>query len=340
MEVMQIKKKALYDLVDSLIRKKQEVVSVVPKEARCAYAVLSSSKDMTLDYEETILPPKKYFLPVKETLLTYQAGDPASCQAVCDDKPRVIFGMHPGDCAAIALLDRSMKEANNDPQYQKRRENTTVVGIHYSRPYPYRFTSSMVTQGEAYLSADAMLTDLKDGSYAVELVTDKGKKLFAKSKAKKATEAVTKKMEKAKIAVKDKIKLKMDVHEVPKFLEGKEKHPVYDNRVTRCYSCGSCVLVCPTCYCFNVADELELSMKKGTRSRTWDGCMLQDFAEVAGGHNFRKKPEDRFRHRLFRKTKYLLERFGVPGCVGCGRCGHACITKIASPAETLNEMMK
>jgi sulfite reductase subunit B len=64
--------------------------------------------------------------------------------------------------------------------------------------------------------------------------------------------------------------------------------------------------------------------------------MLPDFARVAGGENFRETKADRFRHRIFRKGKYILERYGHVGCVGCGRCVTACVPRIASPVETFN----
>ena len=64
--------------------------------------------------------------------------------------------------------------------------------------------------------------------------------------------------------------------------------------------------------------------------------MLKDFAKVASGENFREHKEQRFRHRMYRKGKYMIERYKYPGCVGCGRCGIACLAQIASPAETSN----
>ena len=79
-----------------------------------------------------------------------------------------------------------------------------------------------------------------------------------------------------------------------------------------------------------------MNLKEGERYRQWDGCMLADFAAVAGGGNFRKDRESRFRHRMYRKGKYVPERFGKLGCVGCGRCASACLAEIASPAETFN----
>jgi formate hydrogenlyase subunit 6/NADH:ubiquinone oxidoreductase subunit I len=64
--------------------------------------------------------------------------------------------------------------------------------------------------------------------------------------------------------------------------------------------------------------------------------MLPEFAKVASGENFREHKEQRFRHRMYRKGKYLVERYKNPGCVGCGRCATACLAEKASPAETYN----
>jgi formate hydrogenlyase subunit 6/NADH:ubiquinone oxidoreductase subunit I len=96
--------------------------------------------------------------------------------------------------------------------------------------------------------------------------------------------------------------------------------------------------VCPTCYCFDVQDEIDLSLATGNRVRTWDGCTIENFATAAGGHNFRAKAADRLRHRMFRKGKYLMERFGLAGCVGCGRCAKACVADIANPVDIIGEM--
>ena len=87
-------------------------------------------------------------------------------------------------------------------------------------------------------------------------------------------------------------------------------------------------------------EELDLSLEKGERVRTWDGCMLEGFAEVAGGHNFRDQKAARVRHRIFRKGKYLVERLGRFGCVGCGRCADACTTDVANPVEVLEDLNK
>ena len=116
-----------------------------------------------------------------------------------------------------------------------------------------------------------------------------------------------------KTAVKDELALPVDRARLPALLAGRERHATFTERGDKCFSCGSCVQVCPTCICFDVRDKVDLTLTQGERYRTWDGCTFPNFATVAGGHNFRKNPSDRVRHRLFRKTVYMQERYGLSG---------------------------
>jgi ferredoxin len=68
--------------------------------------------------------------------------------------------------------------------------------------------------------------------------------------------------------------------------------------------------------------------------------MLTDFATVAGDHNFRENRAARYRHRYYRKGKYLFDRMNQIACVGCGRCITACTTKIANPVEIYNTLLE
>jgi hypothetical protein len=337
MELLQISKNDFFKLVESLMTGATQVVGVVKKDNRFIYDVLDDAEKLTLDYDETILSPKSFIMPPKETLLTYKPKDPRSYKEIRDMQPRVIIGIHPGDCAAIALLDRAFSDGHQDGNYCSRRKQTTLIGMYPTRPFKYRFTSSMV-KDEAYKAADAMLVDCGNNIYGIEVISAKGALLLKGSAAKAATPEITRKIEKMKFAVKDEAALPMDRDTVRAYLSGKEHHEVWEKRGKKCFSCGSCVLVCPTCYCFDVQDELDLSLEKGERVRSWDGCTIENFATAAGGHNFRKTPADRIRHRLYRKQKYLFERFGLPGCVGCGRCKKACVPDIAFPVDILTDM--
>ena len=107
--------------------------------------------------------------------------------------------------------------------------------------------------------------------------------------------------------------------------------------VAKCVSCGNCTAVCPTCYCFDIYDDVELDMSGGERKRTWDSCQLEEFAVVAGGENFRKERSSRQRHRYYRKFNYSVEKYNKYFCTGCGRCSRACMAGIELK-ETLNSL--
>lgn len=65
--------------------------------------------------------------------------------------------------------------------------------------------------------------------------------------------------------------------------------------------------------------------------------MLPEFALVAGGENFRPNRTQRIRHRIYRKFKYQMQKYGEPFCVGCGRCSRACLVDIR-PDKVLNDL--
>jgi ferredoxin len=94
----------------------------------------------------------------------------------------------------------------------------------------------------------------------------------------------------------------------------------------------------PNVLLFDVKDNPDLSLEHGERIRTWDGCLLEDFAKIASGENFRATRPTRYRHRYFKKGKYLFDRFGFVSCVGCGRCSSNCLPDIANPVNLFNDM--
>jgi ferredoxin len=59
---------------------------------------------------------------------------------------------------------------------------------------------------------------------------------------------------------------------------------------------------------------------------------------VAGGHNFREETVQRYRHRYYRKGKYVPDMIGECACVGCGRCLTVCVANIADPPEVFNRL--
>ena len=331
-----ITKGNLKSIVENLI-KETELVGVKSRHGKYVYNKITSFEELRLDYDVTIAPPTKYFLPAKETLLKFKLGNESKISPVAETTPRVIIGMHPYDIKAIELLDEVFIDTNPDPNYIARRQNTTIIGVDCLNPSPNSFAPSMGTH-LTKSGFDLLLTDIGTG-YMVTVGSEKGAELLAQyAQLREPTGDEIAKQQKLRDKALTKYKLSLDIpkERLPKLLQDSYDDPYWESRSETCLSCGSCVMVCPTCFCFDVKDEVSLNLVDGERSRQWDGCMLIDFAKVATGENFRHDKASRFRHRIFRKGKYILEKYGKVGCVGCGRCATTCLAEIASPLEAFN----
>jgi ferredoxin len=93
-----------------------------------------------------------------------------------------------------------------------------------------------------------------------------------------------------------------------------------------CVECGACNMICPTCHCFLMYDQMDA--KRMARLRVWDSCMVKDFARVAGGANPRDHLWMRLRNRFEKKFDYFPKISDLYACTGCGRCISACPAKI------------
>ena len=334
-----ISKKDLAGFVDELVKTKAagEVIGIKEKGAKFNFGPLKSAAELRLDYDIALLPPKKYFFPQIETVLKYKLGGDPAAEPVADSAPICLIGVHPFDIFGLLLFDAVYGGNTPDANYFLKRNKAAVIGVDCLTPNPKSFAASMGT-ATVEQGFDLMLTNL-GGEYFVTVGTNKGESLLNKyAKAKDATAADQEKRDKVrKDALKKyQVSLKMKAEEIPALLDANWDSKVFNDKAATCFSCGSCVMVCPTCVCFDVQDDPALNLKGGERYRRWDACMLTEFAAVASGENFREHKEQRFRHRMYRKGKYLLERYKFLGCVGCGRCGIACLAQIALPAETYN----
>lgn len=311
-----------------------EVVAPVKGKRGCSFQVVSSPDEIELSYDTTISSPKKYLLPPVETLMTFDAENNDVTDFAVEITPRVIFGVHACDINAINRLDLVFKDGRYpDPYYKARRDATLIVGIscmpsetcfcHLWDADEARFGYDLFLQdlGEKYLVGIASVeaANILEASCNPRVATDEDRIEFRH---------ITRKRQRA---FNPNIP---DIQDVAMLMDAFHKDEYWAELGGRCLSCTACSAVCPTCFCFDIRDTLDPDGRTGRRERVWDACTSPQFAEVAGGHNFRATGRDRVRHRMYHKLNGFLSNHDRQLCVGCGRCVKACKANI-NPIEVL-----
>ena len=323
------------------LRESTRVIGPVAKRQKFVFSELESADDLRLDYDVTILPPKKIFFPPKQQIVQFDATTVEDCIHPVDT---VLLGVHFYDVKGIDMTDFLLRERFEDWNYLAQREATTIVASNVQSISPRAFWGS-VGRDVHPKGHDAYLTKLDDG-YVFETYTPKGEALLKFGTFREATAEELKIVVKVNTEAMDKCAELLPYSSADiakKVRESFGNEELWDELAMDCFSCGSCNLVCPTCYCFDVRDSWNIDQTTGQRTRYWDACMTREFAAVtmAGGQkeNFREHHSSRFRHRFMRKAAYLYEKLGGPACTGCGRCSAACTANIADPVRVINAIM-
>lgn len=367
----------LLPLIDELARTRRLIGPVRRDVPRCDppyryfYQEVRHAARLDLDFTYCVYGPRALLFPPVETLFEFRRDRKGfQTRVVYDERPTALVGVHPCDIHAIRTLDAAFSQDHPDEHYLRRRANTLIVGVDcpqpctagvfckdmgthaadagfdvmlYPLPHPAHRPSPTTSPRASHADADASRPTTREGAairYGVVFGTDRGREWLAASPRCAAPTPADRQAFEAYVRAKDSafdFALTTRAQDLPALLARSYDSLLWEATARRCYSCGSCNLSCPTCYCFDVADELDLDLVCGRRRRQWDGCQLPAFALVAGGHNFRPQAAARLRHRIYRKAVWIRERTGMPGCVGCARCDRACTARISS-VEIYNQL--
>ncbi|GAB4351833.1 MAG: 4Fe-4S dicluster domain-containing protein [Gammaproteobacteria bacterium] len=290
----------------------------------------ATSFDLT-HYRPTVVPPGRHIMPDQEILFEFRRTPEGGIEFIRQEssEAQVLAGVRPCDLRAIGQMDAVHGAEPADTHYLEKRRSVTLVAFNCLQPCDERAFCAATGSLHTRQGADLFVTG-GDGFVLVEVLSEAGKRLLDNVEWEEVNDAEQQReaLERHRPDPFGR-QLLESPERLIETLRGAYHSPVWSRYAELCFSCGTCNLVCPTCYCFDVCDELALDGQSGRRTRTWDGCMIPDFAQVAGNHNFRAGCADRQRHRIKRKFEYLPQRFPLGSfCVGCGRCGRQCTTGI------------
>jgi ferredoxin len=296
-------------------------------------------------FRNTRLSPKFLGQPQSERMFEYnldENDEEANVlkEAPKDFSPQAVVGIRPCDAYAFQLVKINFDNPEfKDPWWVRHYESTTFVGLGCQDPCATCFCSSTGSGPFSEKGLDVLVYDLRE-RFLVRAVTEKGEEFLGKMKgggdpdeaALKEAEALAKEAPGKMTASIQTDKLKDKVVN-PLF-----DAPFWDEVAFACLNCGTCTFLCPTCWCFDIQDEV--LGKEGDRIRNWDACMFPLFTLHGSGHNPRDKKTQRVRQRFMHKLKYFVDKYknGV-ACVGCGRCVQFCPVNIdiREVCERMNE---
>jgi sulfhydrogenase subunit beta (sulfur reductase) len=310
------------------------------KENKFVFRPLRDVSELCLKYIPTILPPKKYYFPQKEKLMKFNINPFKTSKAIKEFKEFILFAVHTCDIAGIQCMDVVFREGPEDPNYLNRKEKMSIIGIECLEYCDKYASCTSMGNHQPRGGYDLMMVDIGE-KFILHINSEKGEKLikglsYIKEADQKDMEALRNVREAKKKIFKEEFNVPLT--EVYEAFDKSFTSEVWEDVGRRCVGCGNCTAVCPTCYCFDVIDEMELSFNKGLRYRMWNSCQMDDFAKVAGGEDFRKGRNLRQKHRYYRKFKYPLDKFNRYFCTGCGRCSRTCMAEI-NLVETVNSLL-
>lgn len=315
----------------------REIIAPVAVRDEVHFRPITRPRDVVWDYASTCLPASKaIYAPSQDLLrLTPDSGSWKTKQVEPEWRPRVLLGVHPCDVHGLLVLQRTLLGTHKDPWFEAARRATTIVALNCQHVGPTCFCASFGTgpflhpwmgQGPPE-GCDLLLTDL-GARFLIEVFSEAGRALLPEKGLAPAGEGDLEEKRLREAEALDRFQKRLDTRHLPELLLRNLEHPVWERVAeSRCLSCTNCTMVCPTCYCYDVADETAMDLTGGVRRRRWDSCQDQHFAEVHFG-NYRGTRASRLRQFVCHKLSYWVEQHGCFGCVGCGRCMHWCPTHI------------
>jgi ferredoxin len=268
---------------------------------------------------------KRFLFPPRVRLWRARSsadGAPEIDEEPLDETPLAFVGVRSCELHAIEIQDRVFLGGKFvDRDYAARRDGAFLVAVNCFEPGGTCFCTSMGTGPRVESGFDLVLSELLGGDhrFLVEAGSELGAAVLARLPGRAAQEIDLEAASTSVEAAAQRMGRTMDTFDIRDLLARNLEHPRWDDVARRCLTCGNCTLVCPTCFCSAVEDDIDLSGEQSERHRVWDTCFSVDYSYIHGG-SIRPSARSRYRQWMTHKLGTWFDQFGSSGCVGCGRC--------------------
>ncbi len=285
-----------------------------------AYRLVQTGRPRYFDFIPAAHSWKQFLFPSRHLL--FKAYKEGKWHFEPNDGPRpryALIGVRACELAAIQVQDRTFLRPDfYDPIYRGRRERLFILAVNCLRPNATCFCVSMGTGPRHKAGFDLCITEMDD-LFLVQVGSELGSSFldhrqyelpsaFVQTAANQAVERAAASMGRT-----------MDTSDLPELLTENLDADRWAEVAKRCLSCSNCTQVCPTCFCWDAIDHVDITGKNTTRERIWDSCFNPFYSTVFGGQT-RPNIRSRYRQWLTHKVATWKGQFNVLGCVGCGRC--------------------
>jgi formate hydrogenlyase subunit 6/NADH:ubiquinone oxidoreductase subunit I len=293
---------------------------ILSEQKPASYRLIQTGMDRYFDFIPGGHSWKQFLFPSRHKLFTAVKDD--KWQLIENNEPApkyALIGVRACELAAINIQDKIfLRDDFNDPIYRLRREGLFILAVNCLDPDETCFCVSMGTGPRHSAGFDLCVTEL-DEVFLVEVGSELGRSLlaartydlpsaFVQNTANQAVERAVKSMTRT-----------MDTSDLHDLLTEHLDVERWTDVGKRCLSCANCTQVCPTCFCWDANDQVDILGKTTRRERVWDSCFNPFYSYVVGG-NTRPNIRSRYRQWLTHKLGTWKDQFGMLGCVGCGRC--------------------
>ncbi|MFI9811866.1 4Fe-4S dicluster domain-containing protein [Saccharothrix variisporea] len=286
------------------------------------YRVRRRADDAVFGHSAGPLSWKNFLHPPRRALVS---SDGEEFRTIAEPRPRYAFlGVRPCDLAAIGKLCQVLGD-----------RAPFVVAAECTEPGGVCFCASMGCGPAAGPGYDIALTEQvdadghrfvavagsPDGRFLLDWLSPRPAEPEEVAAARSEVDTAARRMGRA-----------MPEVDLRDLLAANRESAHWEDVAERCFTCGNCTMVCPTCFCVTVENTTDLTSGVAERGERWASCFEIGFSHLHGGP-VRTSPAARYRQWMSHKLGTWHDQFGTSGCVGCGRCVVWCPAGIDITAE-------